>query len=192
MVVVVAAFFFLRPEAHITNYPPHAGPVVMFGDSLVAGSGASDGKALPDLLAAKIGEPVANMGAAGDTTAKALARIDAVVARHPRIALVLLGGNDYLKRVPRAETFKNLATIVERLQADGAVVVLLGVRGGILVDNFADEFKKLAKDKGALYVSDVLDGLLGDKKYMADEIHPNDAGYAVIAERIYRAMRPIL
>src|SRR3989344_6427955 len=88
--VVALAYFFLRLAPPPLNYPPHAGPVVMFGDSLVAGTGANVGHSLPELLATKIGEPVENFGVSGDTAAKALARIDAVLARHPRIAIVLL------------------------------------------------------------------------------------------------------
>ena len=72
------------------------------------------------------------------------------------------------------------------------MVVLIGVRGGVLVDNFADRFEALAKEKRTVYVPNVLDGLLGNKEFMYDEIHPNDAGYARIAERVYKSMKPIL
>lgn len=190
--LAVAVYFVLRPEPPPLNYPPHAGPVAMVGDSLVAGTGASEGKSLPELLAAKIGEPVENFGVPGDTAAKTLERLDQVIARHPRIALVLVGGNDYLRRVPREETFAGIAAIIDALQEDGAVVVLLGVRGGLLADNFAGPFESLAKVKRAVYVPDVLDGLLGNKHYMYDEIHPNDAGYALIAERVSQALKPVL
>ncbi len=192
LVLLTLVYFFFFRSAAVTNYPPHEGPIVAFGDSLVAGTGASEGKALPALLAARIGEPVENFGVPGDTTAKALVRIDTVLVHNPRIAIVLLGGNDYLQRIPKTDTFKNLATIIDHFQADGAVVVLVGVRGGVLVDNFAGEYRKLAKAKGAVYVPDVLDGLLGDKKYMADQVHPNDTGYARIAERVAEALQPIL
>ena len=192
LAAALVAYVVLRPAPPPLNYPPHAGPIVMFGDSLVSGVGASEGKSLPELLSMRIGEPVENFGVSGDTTAKALVRIDTALVRRPRIAVVLLGGNDYLRRVPRDETFANLAVIIDKLQADGSVVVLLGVRGGVLVDNFADRFEKLAKEKRTVYVPNVLDGLLGNKEFMYDEIHPNDAGYARIAERVYRALQPVL
>jgi lysophospholipase L1-like esterase len=69
------------------------------------------------------------------------------------------------------------------------MVVLLGVRGGILSDHYEDEYAKLAQETGAVYVSDVLDGLFAHKEYMSDEVHPNDAGYAIIADRVFRAMK---
>lgn len=179
-------------SAQYTNYPLRQGPVLMFGDSLVEGVGASEGRALPALIGEKLGEPVANFGVSGDTTEKALARIDAPLALHPRIALVLLGGNDYLQRVPKEQTFRNLRTIIERFQKDGSMTVLLGVRGGILKDNFSADFERLARDTGSAYVPDVLSGLLGEKKYMYNEVHPNDAGYAIIAGRILQVLGPIV
>ncbi len=199
-IVIAAAFIGLAVlvawrmfgPAHFTNYPPHPGPIVAFGDSLVAGLGATEGHDFVSMLSARINEPIQNFGVPNDTTAMGLSRLDEVVAVHPRIAIVLLGGNDYLRRVPKDETFKNVRTIIEGLQSDGTLVVLLGIRGGLLVDNFASDFKKLASDTKSVYVSDVLHNLLGNKQYMFDEVHPNDQGYAIIAERVYNAMRPVL
>lgn len=185
-------YWFLNSAPDITNYPPHAGPIVAFGDSLVSGTGSTEGNDFVSLISKNINEPVENFGVPGDTTAGALARVGVAVERHPRIAIVLLGGNDYLQRVDKEETFKNLRGIIKNFQIDGAVVVLLGVRGGLLGDNFAGDFKQVARDTGSVYVSDVLDNLLGDKKYMSDQIHPNDAGYAIIASRVLEAIRPVL
>jgi acyl-CoA thioesterase I len=191
VLAATALYFTLRPVEY-TNYPPHTGPIVAFGDSLVQGVGASSGKDFVTLLAQKVGEPIENFGVSGNTTAQALERIDEALAQRPRIVLILLGGNDYLRRIPREQTFANLSAIIDRFQQEGAVVVLLGVRGGVLVDNFATPFENLAKSKGAVYVSDVLKGLLGKQEYMTDEIHPNDKGYGIIAKRVFQALQPVL
>ena len=190
-VVGIYLFFFHRPTA-ITNFPPHEGPVVAFGDSLTAGSGSTDGNDYVSLLSQKIGEPIQNFGVPGDTTMDALARIDQVIATHPRIVLVLLGGNDYLKRVPIDTTFENLQQIIGKLQADDTVVVLIGIRGGVLQDNYAGRFESLGRKTGSLYIPNALDGILGHQNLMFDEIHPNNAGYAIIAQKIYDAIKPLL
>ncbi|MDB5224418.1 MAG: Acyl-CoA thioesterase [Candidatus Adlerbacteria bacterium] len=190
---IVVGYVALRPSIPtITNYPPHDGPIVAFGDSLVAGYGAEDGHGFVDDVSAQIGEPIVNLGVSGDTTAQGLARIDKVVALNPRIVIVLLGGNDYLRKVPRAETFANLRTIIDTLQAQGSIVVLLGVRGGLITDNFASEYAALAAQTHSVYVTDVLADLLGNKTLMYDEVHPNDAGYQVIAGRVSAALKPVL
>lgn len=94
--------------------------------------------------------------------------------------------------VPGDTTFANLSAIIERLQADGATVLLVGVRGGLIRDNFAARFEELADRYGTGYVHDVLDDTLGVKGYMADQVHPNDAGYRVIADRVHPFLAAML
>jgi lysophospholipase L1-like esterase len=121
-----------------------------------------------------------------------LARLDSVIAREPSVAIVLLGGNDYLRKVPIDDTFSNLRTIITRLQESGAVVLVVGIRGGLLSDGFADRFSDLADETGSAHVPDALRGLVADSRYMFDAIHPNDAGYARLAERIRPTLEKLM
>jgi len=192
LVVISVGAYLLWPQAAIKNYPPDGTTIVAFGDSLVEGVGATDGNDFVSVLSREIGEPIINLGISGNTTEQGLARIDDVLSQDPKIVILLLGGNDYLRRIPQTTTRQNLATMIERIQAEGAVVVLLGVRGGILRDNFDAMYEELADTYDTAYVSDVLDGLFGNNAYMADGIHPNDAGYALIAERVANELEPLL
>lgn len=167
------------------------GPIVAFGDSLVYGTGSSGG-GFVKLLEQGIGRPIDNLGVPGDTTADGLARIDEVLDLDASVVILLLGGNDFLRQVPQDTTFSNLATIIERLQADGAAVLLAGVRGGLVRDSFAARFEELADRYGTAYVHDVLDDTFGVDGYMADQVHPNDAGYRVIADRVLPVLREML
>lgn len=170
----------------IVNFPPKGPTIVAFGDSLTEGVGASTREnGYVGVLERRLGITIVNRGVSGNTTADALARLDAdITPLHPNIVIVLLGGNDYLKKIPQEETFANLSQIIKKLQSQGAVVLLLGVRGGLLHDKFSDDFQTLAKETGSLYVSNVLDGILGNAKLMSDEVHPNDTGYMKIADKI--------
>lgn len=192
IVLIVTAFFFFKPEAKITNYPSSGDSVVAFGDSLIEGVGATAGNDLVSQLSKKIGEPIINLGIAGNTTEQGLARLDRIAEYKPKVVIVLLGGNDYLRKVPKADTFKNLDAIITKIQSMGAVVVLLGIQGGLLGDPYENEFENLAKTKGTVYISNVLEDLFGDSLYMADSVHPNDAGYAKIVERIYPKLKRVL
>jgi acyl-CoA thioesterase-1 len=192
LALLVAGYWFFVKPAPITNYPPKSGPIVAFGDSLVQGVGATEGQDFVSLVSRSINEPIENLGRSGDTTANALERLDEVLALEPRITIVLLGGNDYLRRLPHEQTFANLRTIITRLQSSGSIVLLLGIRGGLLADNFESEFSKLARETGSVYVSDVLRNLVGNRQYMYDHIHPNEDGYAIIADRVFAALRPVL
>jgi acyl-CoA thioesterase I len=187
IVVVAGVWFFTKDkELAVRNYPSAGTDIIAFGDSLVYGTGASKAENnFVSLLSAKIGQPIVNLGIPGDTTATGLARVNELDKYRPKIVLLLLGGNDRLRRVPMQETKANLEQIIQSFQKRGAAVVLLGVRGNLLGDSFGGELEGLAKNNGTAYVPDVLDGLFGNREYMSDTIHPNDAGYAKIADRIY-------
>jgi len=192
IILVISGFFFFKPSSKITNYPSNGDSIVAFGDSLIEGMGATTGNDLVSQLSKKIGEPIVNLGVAGNTTEQGLARVDRIKEFKPKVVLVLLGGNDYLRKMPKAETFKNLGAIITKIQSTGAVVVLLGIQGGLFGDPYESEFENLAKAKGAVYVSNILDGLVGNSKYMSDAVHPNDLGYVKIFERVYPELKKVL
>ena len=194
LAVIIAGvlFFIFRKSPVIKNYPPKGATVVAFGDSLTEGVGSTAGNDYPSVLSRLIGEPIINMGVSGNTSAQGLARIEDVISKDPKIVLVLFGGNDFLRRISTEETFKNIDSMVVQLQNSGALVVLLGVKGGIVLDGYEDYFEDIAKNRGALYVPNVLSGFFGKKEYMSDGIHPNDAGYRKIAEKVYSAMKDVL
>lgn len=191
IILIIGLFLFFRKEA-ITNYPPKGDTILVFGDSLVSGVGASEGKSFVSLLGVSLKRPILNLGVPGDTTQSGLTRIGESLELKPDIVLILLGGNDALKNIPKEKTERNLISIVEKFQAGGAVVVVLGVRGGLFGDPYDGMYKRVAKDTGSLLVSDVLDGLFGDRRYMSDAIHPNDAGYERIANRIIPIIQELL
>jgi len=166
--------------------------IVAFGDSLTYGVGSTSGNDFVSLVSKKIGRPIINEGKSGDTTESALSRVDAVLTHNPGLVILLLGGNDYLRRVPKSTTFNNLGKIIERLKANGSVVLLLGVRGGLLKDNYEEDFKSLAKKYDLAYVPNVLDGLLGNREFMSDEIHPNDVGYEKISSRVVSVINSMI
>ena len=108
---------------------PSAGTqIICFGDSLTAGTGASEGMDYPSQLSRRIGRRVINAGVPGDTTADGLARIEADVLRQsPRLVLITLGGNDLKNRTPKDAAFENLRQIVTRIHDAGAVAIIGGI-----------------------------------------------------------------
>lgn len=188
-------WFLLRADSEIKNAElneKNTGPILFFGDSLVEGVGSSQGKDMPSQLSLALKEPVFNYGIAGDTTERALLRIDQAVAEKPRLAIVLLGGNDFLRKIPREQTAAHLEEIITKFQARGAVVLLLGVRSGIVGGGSDDFYETIAKKTQAAYEEDVLKGVFGNQSLMSDAIHPNDAGYAKIIERLLPVIEDLL
>ena len=176
------------------NLPPTAtGPWVAFGDSLTEGYGANAGADYPAQLSKRLGIPIQNLGAAGETSADGWKRIDTVEALNPSVVLLCFGGNDVLQSVPRNQMFANIGAMIDRLDARGTFVVLIGIRGPSIVgDANAKGFKQLAQQKKVKHVPNILDGILSQPSLMSDYVHPNDAGYEKIAERLEKELRPLL
>lgn len=177
----------------IRNPEPAGWNIICFGDSLTYGTGASEGKDYPALLAEMVPDPVINAGVPGDTTAQALARLEAdVLARDPKMVLITLGGNDLKNGVDRETAFNNLRRIVEAIQTAGALVVIGGVDIPFYGRGFGDAYRELAAETGSLLIPNVFDDIMGRPGRMSDQIHPNDAGYAIMARRFYGAIGPYL
>lgn len=171
---------------------PSAVTVVAFGDSITAGVGTTGNNDYVSRLSDRTGLSIINEGRSGDTTGSALNRLDgAVLSRDADIVIVFLGGNDLLQSVPIQNRIANITTIVERIRADGAAVILVGVGNGAL-DPFNGALPALASQTAASLVPAVLEGILGVSSLMADLIHPNNAGHAIIADRIEPALRSAL
>ena len=118
--IILWALFF-RGGVPADARPTAGTAIIAFGDSLVAGNGTTAGGDFVSVLSQRLGVPIVNAGRPGDTTASALDRLSGdVLSRDPRVVIVLIGGNDLLRRVPRQETFARVRTIVERIRARGA------------------------------------------------------------------------
>src|SRR4051812_42213098 len=142
IVAAVLGWWYLATRLPRGEHPTTGESVVMLGDSLVEGVGASPGRELPALVGDRIGRPIINAGQRGDTASAALERLDSdVLSRNPRVVVVLVGGNDFLRRVPREATFAALGTIVERVRARGAGVVIVGLRLGLVTDQYGDLYE---------------------------------------------------
>lgn len=167
--------------------------IICFGDSLTEGVGAEPGEEYPTILSRLLGMRVLNAGHRGDTTARALQRVrTSVVAKNPRLVILLLGGNDFLRQVPTRETRENLKEIVRQIQAHGAMVAIAGIKLGLFTDEYAPIFEETAAEFGAIYIPQVMKGIFNDTKLKSDQIHPNSAGYRLIAERIAQKIKPLL
>jgi acyl-CoA thioesterase-1 len=193
LLIVIVWALWPSPYSKVANLGSRGSSIIAFGDSLTAGYGASAGEAYPSRLSTMIGAPVLNAGVSGDTTEAALARIDAdVLARDPRIVIVGLGGNDYLRGVPISSTEANVRTIVHKIQGAGAMAVLLGFRFPSLNANYEKMYEGVARDERCLLVAHLLAGILTDPSLKSDEIHPNARGYQLMAERISGPVKKLI
>jgi lysophospholipase L1-like esterase len=193
VVVIFGVVYFLWGDReNVPRVTTENPKIVAFGDSLVEGVGATEGNDFVSVVARDLRVSIVNKGKRGDTTAMGLARVDDVLAENPGVVVLLFGGNDVLRRIPKETTFENMEMIIERLQGGGSMILLLGVQGGVLGDGYEAKYRILAKKYKTAYISNVLEGLIGRTEYMSDGIHPNDRGYAQIVLRVAPVLREMV
>jgi lysophospholipase L1-like esterase len=163
--------------------------IICFGDSLTYGTGAGTGMDYPSQLALMIDKPVINRGIPGDTTASALRRLERdVLSGKPYIVLITLGGNDLKNGISKNTAFRNLNSIVETIQENGATVIIGGLKFPGRDRGFGQGYVDLARQTRATLIPDIFAGIVDNPDLMSDPIHPNNAGYRIIAQRFKKAL----
>lgn len=180
-------------KREIVNADSKGETIVCFGDSITFGYGARPGEDYPTALSRLISAPVINAGIDGDTSTEALERLRSdALDRNPFLLIIEFGGNDFLRKVPLETTVSNIRQMIEQAQAKGIMVALVDISAGLFLKDYRLVYKKLALEKGTIFVPSVLDKIVTNPSMKSDFLHPNGAGYQLIAGRIYRAIEPYL
>ncbi len=188
-VILITGYRLFIGPSQIKNGSIAYDKIICFGDSLTAGTGAEPGMDYPAQLSNMISKPVVNAGVPGDTTARALKRLQRdVLSKSPDVVLITLGGNDLKNGVSKNVAFKNLKRIVESIQAQGAQVIIGGLKFPLRDRGFAKGYQKLADETGAVLIPNIFKDIMGNRRLMSDPIHPNGEGYNIMAKRFLEAM----
>ena len=209
----------LKPELSATRLPLtrqklRAGKgarIVAFGDSITVGGDASEPNLIfwerwAESLRRKYPRAAIesrNGATGGDTTAQGLERLpEKVLRQKPDLVLVGFGMNDHNREgygVPLDAFAKNLRTMIDRIQAAGAEVVLFSAFppnpkwhfGSHQMEAYANATEQVAREKHCAF-ADVYHtwiSLAARKKpedLLANNInHPNDFGHEIY----YRALQ---
>jgi len=164
---------------------PSDAVVLAFGDSLTFGTGAAEQESYPAQLEILIGRRVVRAGVPGEVTAQALERLPGALDEHaPRLLLLCIGGNDFLRRLPGQQAERNVREMVKLARGRGVAVLLIGTpEPGFTVTPPAF-YSAIAKEFRLPYEEGIIGEVLRDKSLKADPIHPNARGYRLIAERV--------
>jgi acyl-CoA thioesterase-1 len=164
--------------------------VLAFGDSLTFGTGASEDESYPAQLETLIGRQVVRAGVPGEVTAQALERLPAALDQHaPRLLLLCIGGNDFLRRLGNQQAERNVREMVKLATSRGIAVMLIGTpEPGFTVSPPAF-YAGIATEFRVPYEEGIIGQVLKDASLKADPIHPNARGYRLIAERLAEQLR---
>jgi len=164
--------------------------VLAFGDSLTFGTGANEEESYPAQLEKLIGRRVVRAGVPGEVTGQALERLPATLDEYaPRLLLLCIGGNDFLRRLGNQQAERNVRAMVKLAKSRGIGVLLIGTpEPGFTVSPPAF-YAGIAKEFRLPYEEGIIGRVLKDSALKADPIHPNAQGYRVIAERLVETLK---
>jgi acyl-CoA thioesterase I len=169
---------------------PREAVLLAFGDSLTYGTGAAEAESYPAQLESLIGRRVVRAGVPGEVTAQALARLPGALDEYaPRLVLLCIGGNDFLRRLGNEQAERNVRAMIELARRRGIDVLLIGTPEPGLFPSPPAFYAAVAKDLHIPYEGEVITEVLKDARLKSDPIHPNAAGYRVIAERVAAVLR---
>jgi acyl-CoA thioesterase I len=178
--------------------------IVAFGDSLTAGYGLAQKQSYPSLLQEKLEADgfeyvVVNAGVSGDTTAGGLRRLDwSLNAGNVRFLILELGANDFLRGQSVTAARANLSQMIERAKERKVKVLLAGMlaptnTGREYQKEIAEAYQSLAAEHDVPLIPFFLEGVAGRGDLnLEDGVHPNAAGQKIVAETVYRYLKPML
>ena len=173
--------------------------ILAIGESTTAGFGVATADSYPAQLQRLLDEHgyvwrVVNHGRSGSTTSMALSGLDRGMLLQPEIVLIALGGNDQGK-LAAARTKENLRKLITMFTRTGALVVLAERNSAADRANAAESslYAQLAEEEGVLLMPSLREGVAGHPELLlADDSHPNAAGYTLVAQRIFTILQPYL
>ena len=178
--------------------------LLVLGDSLSAGYGIPVQQGWVSLMQERLthsdkGYTVINASISGETTKGASARLDAVLeSTKPEFVIVELGGNDGLRGLSLDEISSNLSSIITRLKASGATVLLLPMHlppnyGRSYNDRFINVYRDLANRHGVTLGRFILDNIADQPELMqSDGIHPVAGAQRLMLENIWHDIAVLL
>jgi acyl-CoA thioesterase I len=177
--------------------------IVFLGDSLTAGLGIAKAEAVPALIQERVRQEgyayeVINAGNSGDTSDGGLTRLDWSLAGDVDVLVLELGANDGLRGLPPENTRRNLERIVVTAKDRGIAVLLTGMEappnyGPAYTNQFRETFRRVAEEEGVAFMPFFLDGVAGVARLnQPDGIHPTPEGARIIADNLWRYLKPLL
>lgn len=167
--------------------------VIAFGDSLVEGLGSEDLVGFVGRLEQQFGITIYNAGHRRDKTADLLKRLDTdVLVYHPKIVVVVIGGNDAVRLVPESEMLANVEELFLRLTEAGVSVIFGEVTDNVLYKQRNTQLRLLAEKYGVHYIPGLMDNVFWTISNKFDPLHPDDKGYQLMTDRIAPVLRQVI
>ncbi len=165
--------------------PPNT-KVVAFGDSITNGYGVDKDKTYPAQLSELLGVEVINAGINGEMSSAGLKRLPSIVEKYsPDILIICHGGNDILRKQNLLKAKENIAQMIKLAKSKNIHVILVGVPAvEVLNLSTAQFYKELSSEYDVALEDSALESILNDSTLKTDQVHPNEKGYELLANKI--------
>ncbi len=182
--LVCLGFWACTPEPKLSRLSDNA-VILAFGDSITYGTGAAASQSYPAVLETLTRRRVVNAGVPGEVSAEGLVRLPDVLAQNkPDLLILCHGGNDLLRGLDLQQTKRNLKAMIKIAKEKNVAVILIAVPApGIFLKPPA-LYEEIADDQRIPLEENILETILSNGKWKADYIHPNAAGYSMMADAI--------
>jgi len=184
---------------------PDRPTITFLGTSLTAGLGVDLEEAYPALIQRKLDSAglayrVVNAGVSGESSAGALRRLEWLLSAPPAILVLETGANDALRGQDVDSVRANIQAMIDRTRAVAPKTrtVLVGMEalpnlGRDYTRRFRAIYPELARRNHLTLVPFLLAGVGGvDSLNQADGIHPNPRGHEIVAENVWKVLKPLL
>jgi len=132
---------------------------------------------------------VINLAAGLDARPYRMALPAALEEHSPRLLLLMIGGNDFLRRLGKEQAEANVRAMVKLAKDRGVDVVLIGTPEPGFTVSPPGFYANIASEFRIPYEEDVIGAVLKDSSLKSDQIHPNASGYRLVAERVAELLR---
>ena len=164
--------------------------ILAFGDSLTAGTGAGDAESYPAVLSGLTGIKVINAGIPGEVSASGVQRLPELLDRErPALLILCHGGNDLLRSANHQQIADNLRSMIRMAGERGVYVLLIAVPAPDILLKPPSLYEELAKEFKIPVETKVLLHIMGKSSLKSDHIHPNAAGYRMLAEAVAKLLK---
>jgi acyl-CoA thioesterase-1 len=127
-----------------------------------------------------------------------VADLPTILRLHPQIVIVEFGGNDGLRGLPPEETRRNLDTVLTTLENAHVKTLLAGITlPPNYVKDYIQSFEQIFRDLAAQHHTAFVPMIYKDLVHVPDTIqgdgiHPTAKGSEIVADTLFRALKPIL
>jgi len=173
------------------NRLPNNAVVVAFGDSLTYGTGAKDHETYPVQLEKLTGLHVINAGVPGELSEQGRTRLPSVLDEYePELLILCHGGNDMLRKKNKKSLSENLTAMIREAKQRGIQVIMLGVpEPALFLLESAPLYEDIARQENIPFDKITLPEIESDNALKSDTIHPNAAGYRILAEAVAKLLK---